>query len=81
MPGALTAKLWLVDVNPPGPVQLYVTPLVGDEPVNVTLVVVQVRIGEPEVAVAVTPGAVVFCTTVTLVCAVHPLVLLVTVTV
>jgi hypothetical protein len=59
-----------VEVKLFGPVQAYVTPVVEELPVNVTLVVVQVRL---LAALAVTaPGAVPFCDTRAVSVAVHP---------
>jgi hypothetical protein len=51
-----------VEVKLPGPVQLYVTPLVVEEPFSVIEEVVQVS--DPE-TVAVAPGEVMFCWTFT----------------
>jgi hypothetical protein len=62
---------WFVELNPPGPVQLYVTPFVEELPTRVTLLTVQVRLPEID---AFTPVAVVVsCRTGMLLVDVHPL--------
>ena len=65
-----------VELNPPGPAQLKVTPEVVDDPLIVTAVVVQVS--DP-LLVAVTFGTVPFKLTVVVAIVLHPLVGLVTV--
>lgn len=64
-------------MNPPGPVQEYVTPDVGDPPVSTVLCVPHVTI--PPLAVAL--GGLVFPVTLTVAVAVQPFELLITVTV
>ncbi len=66
----------VVAEKPLGPVHLNVAPVAEEVPVNVTEVVVQVIGPETD---AVAPGAVLFCTTVTLAVDVQPLAGLVTV--
>jgi hypothetical protein len=63
-------------VKPPGPVHRKVAPVVGDVPVNVTVVVLQVRLPEAD---AVTPGNALFSSTSTVAVEVHPFAGLVTV--
>jgi hypothetical protein len=78
VPGTVTTGELEEEVKPPGPVQLYETPGVVDEPVNVTLVVVQVN---KPTTLTDTVGTVTSCDTTTVWEAVHPVAGLVTVTV
>ena len=75
VPVALTVGFCEVEVNPLGPVQLYVTPEVTELPERVSEFLVQVR--EPPVAVA--PGAAAFWGTDAIAVEIQPLTGLVTV--
>lgn len=68
VPPVVVAGFWLVEVNPAGPDQLKLLPVVVP-PFRVIEVVTQLRLPDAD---AVAPGAVVFCDTATLAVLVHP---------